>query len=176
VCRAASALPAQQRILGSTNSGGEAETCSAEVKFDDPLDTRFLLRGNFALGCFYPASLFILDYGIEADLRVAKRLWLNAAYNQELYGMFNPWKVSLYTSYATGSNSYVVLPNATPGGDKSLSSNSAGATWMISQTFVEEPQAPVFDTRQIFTSRSARHWDGFRVRDRCTPSSISDLV
>ncbi len=124
------------------------EIYDAEVKVDDPFGDRLFVRANVALGMYFPTSLFSLDYGFEAELRVARRLWLRADAGGEFWRMDNPKFVSLHSD-ATASN--VDLPNATPGGDPTLFSWSVGATWMLSQSVESRPQAQVFDTRQLYS-------------------------
>ncbi len=126
----------------------DQDVYDAEVKVDDPFGDRLFVRADVALGMFYPTSLFSLDYGFEADLRIARRLWLHADAGGEFWRMDNPKSVSLHSD-ATASN--VDLPNATPGGDPTLFSWSIGATWMLSQKVETRPQAQVFDTRQLFS-------------------------
>ncbi|MEK7390947.1 MAG: CsgG/HfaB family protein [Fibrobacterota bacterium] len=150
----AAATPAGPQSPSVTISGKEEETYSVDVQKDDPYDTRVLLRGNFAMGCFLPTSPLSLAYGVEGDLRVSKRFWLNAAYNQEIWGMYILDKTSLYTPYTQStSSSYTDLPLATPGGDPSIFSVSFGGTYMVSQDEVKGPQSQVFSTQALFSQQ-----------------------
>jgi TolB-like protein len=144
----------QQQSANTTNSGSGEETYSADVKLDDPQDTRLLLRGNLALGSYVPASLLSFEYGVEADLRISKRLWLNASFNQQIWGMYLIDKNRLY-AYSPSSSEYEYsdLPLATPGGDPGMISFALGASYMVSQDQTKEDQSQIFDSRLLFSQQ-----------------------
>lgn len=127
----------------------DQDVYDADVKVDDPFGGRLFLRANLTSGAsFAPDFMYGLDYGFEAECRVAKKLWLRADLGGELW---NPGLVLDSVTLRGGAGSYVDLPNATPGGDPSRFSWSVGATWMFSQKVETHPQSQVFDTRQLFS-------------------------